>query len=105
MSIAAGIVYSSGMKRATITLTDDLEQAIERYRQGFENPPELDDILLSALELYFSIRPLPGDHVDGPIDDEDDIIFPTSPKPEPSEDPPALLDGGSVANAVIEDRR
>jgi hypothetical protein len=93
------------MKRATITITDDLEQAIERYRQDLEIPLELDAVVQRALREYLTVRGhLPASDSED-FDDLDDIIFATGPKPKPLENAPALLDGSTVAEAVIEDRR
>lgn len=89
------------MKQATITLTDDLEQALERYQRGFENPLELDTVVQRALEEYLSRRGYAGDG------SEESALFirGIGPKPQPMENPPTLLDGSTVAEAVIEDRR
>lgn len=93
------------MKQATITLTDDLEQALERYRQGFENPPELDAVVQRALELYLASR---GYIPRGtPIFASSTMTYVPSVggKPEPLENAPVLDDEHSIARAVVEDRR
>jgi hypothetical protein len=93
------------MKQATITLTDDLEKALDRYLEGFVTPPDLDVIVRRALETYLAARGIESELDDTSIIDGGDIIYPTGPKPEPLEDPPALLSGGCVSDTVIEDRR
>lgn len=105
MSSAARIVYSSGMKRATITLTDDLEQAIERYRQGFENPPELEVILQRALREYLDdLGYLPQDTRAQRLASRG-VILSRGGKLKPLANAPVLDEEHSVARAVIEDRR
>lgn len=91
------------MKRTTITITDDLERAIESYRQDFDIPLELDAVVQSALKEYLADRGYLAGLEDA--DEFDDIIFATGPKPTPLEDAPTLADGSTVAEAVIEDRR
>ena len=42
------------MKRATITIPDELERAIEKYRGDLEIPPALVAIVQTALREYLS---------------------------------------------------
>lgn len=93
------------MKQATITITDDLEQAIESYRQDFDIPPGLDAVVQRALREYLAnLGYLSGSDVEDT--GEQDVFIPgIGPKPTPLENAPTLLDGSTVAEAVIEDRR
>lgn len=44
------------MKRATMTLPDDLEQALANYTQAQEAPPSLTTVVQAALRQYLSER-------------------------------------------------
>lgn len=44
------------MKRATITMTDDLEQAVAAYQQDQEVPPDLTAVAQAALRQYLVER-------------------------------------------------
>jgi hypothetical protein len=44
------------MKRATMTLPDDLEKAVDDYRQAQENPPALTVVVQAALREYLAER-------------------------------------------------
>lgn len=44
------------MKRATITLPDELATAVERYTRAQENPPALTTLVQSALRQYLRER-------------------------------------------------
>ncbi|MGH9412867.1 MAG: hypothetical protein ACRD0Y_03915 [Terriglobales bacterium] len=44
------------MKRATITLPDELATAIDRYTRAQENPPPLTRLVQSALRQYLRER-------------------------------------------------
>jgi len=48
--------YSRGMKRATITLPDDLEQALERFVEEQEVPVQLTAVVQSAVREYLGER-------------------------------------------------
>jgi hypothetical protein len=89
------------MKRTAVMITDDIERAIERYQQKVGTPLELDVVVQQALREYLSRR---GYAVE---DSEDSVLVirGIGPKPQPMENPPILLDGSTVAEAVIEDRR
>jgi hypothetical protein len=44
------------MKRATITLADDLEGALDAYAKGQETPPVLTSVVQAALREYLARR-------------------------------------------------
>jgi hypothetical protein len=44
------------MKRATVTLPDDLDKAMERYVRAQEAPPPLTTIVQAALREYLAER-------------------------------------------------
>ncbi len=44
------------MKRATMTLPDDLAEAVESYRRAQEAPPSLTTLVQAALRQYLSDR-------------------------------------------------
>jgi hypothetical protein len=44
------------MKRATMTLPDDLAEAVDRYRQAQEAPPALTTVVQTALREYLRER-------------------------------------------------
>lgn len=44
------------MKRATMTLPDDIAQALENYTQAQEAPPSLTTVVQAALRQYLSDR-------------------------------------------------
>jgi metal-responsive CopG/Arc/MetJ family transcriptional regulator len=44
------------MKRATVTLPDDLAEAVESYRQSQEAPPSLTTVVQTALRDYLRQR-------------------------------------------------
>jgi len=44
------------MKRATMTLPDDLAEAVEHYLQAHEAPPALTTVVQAALRQYLSER-------------------------------------------------
>lgn len=44
------------MKRATVTLPDDLAQAVDEYVQGQEAPPALTTVVQAALREYLRER-------------------------------------------------
>jgi hypothetical protein len=86
------------MRRASITIPDELERALERYRGDLEVPPSLASVVQTALERYLEER---GYSVE-------DVILPTGPKPGGlmGSDAPRPRGGGNpVSDAVIEDRR
>ena len=48
--------YNPSMKRATMTLPDDLAQAVEDYVQAQEAPPALTTVVQAALREYLRER-------------------------------------------------
>ena len=93
------------MKQATITISDELDQAIERYRKGFVDPPELDTLVERALETYLTLRGyVPGGTPTGLIEGIG-YVPSRGGKPRPLANAPVLDAEHSVAKAVIEDRR
>ena len=93
------------MKQATITISDELDKAIERYRKGFEDPPELDILVQRALETYLTLRGfVPGGTPTGRTEGIG-YVPSRGGKPKPLENAPVLDAEHSVARAVIEDRR
>ena len=44
------------MKRATMTLPDDLAEAVENYREAQEAPPSLTTVVQAALRQYLGER-------------------------------------------------
>lgn len=44
------------MKRASVTITDDLEKALEAYRRDQDIPPRLVDVMQAALREYLAGR-------------------------------------------------
>ena len=44
------------MRRATITIPDDLAKAVDRYVRDQENPTALTAIMQSALRQYLTLR-------------------------------------------------
>jgi hypothetical protein len=44
------------MKRATITIPDDLAQAVDRYVRAQEAPPALTAVVQTALRVYLTDR-------------------------------------------------
>lgn len=93
------------MRRASITIPDGLESALERYRRDLEVPPSLASVVQVALERYLEERGYPVKD-GGVFEDEEEIILPTGPKPRGLVDAPRPKGGGNpVSDAVIEDRR
>ena len=93
------------MRRASITIPDGLESALERYRRDLEVPPSLASVVQVALERYLEERGYPVKD-GGVFEDEEEIILPTGPKPRGLVDAPRPRGGGNpVSDAVIEDRR
>jgi hypothetical protein len=50
------VLDSTLMKRATVTIPDDLEDAVERYCQAHEAAPALTTVVQAALRQYLSDR-------------------------------------------------
>jgi hypothetical protein len=93
------------MRRASITIPDGLESALEKYRGDLEAPPSLASVMQVALRTYLEDR---GYAVEtGEVfEDDEEIILPTGPKPRGILNAPKPKRGGNpVSDAVIEDRR
>ncbi len=84
------------MKRASVTITDDLEKALEAYRRDQDIPPRLIDVMQAALKEYLEGR--------GYL-----ALSPTEPRAKPKgvpRDRAVRIDGpDNLGAAVIEDRR
>jgi hypothetical protein len=52
------MVYSSGMRRATITLPDDLEAELEAYLETQDAAPSLTGLVEAALRRYLQEKRL-----------------------------------------------
>lgn len=82
------------MRRATVTIPDGLEKALESYTRDLEFPPSLAAVMQAALQEYLSRRgyPASGEPAAGE-------------KPTVYEDAPTLRGNKTAAEMVIEDRR
>lgn len=89
------------MRRATITIPDRLERAIESYRRDAEVPPALASLVQSALTEYLSERGYFEE--DKGVDDE--WIPSSGGKPKGRREGAPRLAPGAASEAVIEDRR
>lgn len=94
------------MRRASITIPDGLERALERYRGNLEAPPSLASVVQAALGEYLEGRGYPVEAGEV-LEDEQEIIPATGPKPRGLRvsDAPRLKSGPTMAETVIEDRR
>lgn len=94
------------MRRASITIPDGLEQALERYRRDLKVPPSLASVVQVALERYLEERGYPVEAGDV-LEDEQEIIPAEGPKSRGlrGDDAPKLRGGPTMAETVIEDRR
>ncbi len=84
------------MKRASVTITDDLEKALEAYRRDQDIPPRLVDVMQAALREYLAGRgylpPASG-------------RLRRKPKGVPKERRVRIEGPDNLGAAVIEDRR
>lgn len=94
------------MRRASITIPDGLESALERYRKDLEVPPSLASVVQVALERYLEERGYPVENGEI-LEDEQEIIPAEGPKPRGRRfGAPKLREGAKpVSDTVIEDRR
>lgn len=94
------------MRRASITIPDGLERALERYRKDLDAPPSLASVVQTALRRYLEERGYPV-RTGEMFEDEEEIILPTGPKPRGlrGSDAPKLKSGPTMSETVIEDRR
>ena len=94
------------MRRASFTIPDGLEAALERYRGDMEAPPSLASVVQAALGEYLEGRGYPVETGEV-FEDEQEIIPATGPKPGGRRSgAPRLKEGARpVSDAVIEDCR
>lgn len=90
------------MRRATITIPDELERAIELWRRDLEVPPSLAAVVQTALRGYLVDR---GYLTDADTDFDNELILSSANKPGPLEDAPEPGGERTVADSVVEDRR
>jgi len=50
------VLYSLGMRRATVTIPDDLDKALESYVRAQEVRPALTAVIQAALRQYLTER-------------------------------------------------
>jgi hypothetical protein len=93
------------MRRASITIPDGLESALERYRRDLDVSPSLASVVQVALERYLEERGYPVET--GEVLEEEEIIPSEGGKPRGlrGDAAPRLKGGPTVAETVIEDRR
>ncbi len=93
------------MRRASITIPDGLESALEKYRGDLEAPPSLASVVQAALGEYLEGRGYPVEA--GEVSEDEEIIPASGPKPRGRRfDAPSPKEGARpVSDAVIEDRR
>lgn len=94
------------MRRASITIPDGLESALERYREDLEAPPSLASVVQVALERYLEERGYPVGNGEVP-EDEPEVYPAEGPKPKGRRfGAPRLREGAKpVSDTVVEDRR
>jgi hypothetical protein len=82
------------MRRATVTIPDGLEKALDSYARDLEFPPSLAAVMQAALKEYLSRLgyPAAGDPIAGE-------------RPTVYEDAPTLRGNKTASEMVIEDRR
>jgi hypothetical protein len=81
------------MRRATVTIPEELEGALESYRRDLELTPSLAAVMQAALKEYLSQR--------GYVSSE---VYTTRARPSMYEDAPTLKGESSAAKIVVEDR-
>lgn len=81
------------MKRATVTIPDELEGSLESYRSDLELSPSLAAVMQAALKEYLSQR--------GYSSSENHSA---RSKPSMYEDAPSLRGEETAAKIVVEDR-
>lgn len=84
------------MKRASVTITDDLERALEAYRLDQEIPPGLTAVMRAALREYLTGRGYLALSSEAPR---------RKPRGVPRERRARIEGPNNVGAAVIEDRR
>lgn len=94
------------MRRASITIPDGLESALERYLRDLEVSPSLASVVQVALEKYLEERGYPVENGEI-LEDEQEIIPSEGGKPRGlrGDAAPKLKGGPTISETVIEDRR
>lgn len=82
------------MRRATVTIPEELEVALESYRRDLEVPPSFAAVMQAALKEYLYQR--------GYVSDESGSSGKVSLMYEPA---PAIRGEKTAAEMVLEDRR
>jgi len=81
------------MRRATVTIPDELEKALDSYRRGLEFPRSLAAVMQTALKEYLRVRGYTA------------LAEPASQRPTVYEDAPTVRGEKTAAEMVVEDRR
>ena len=81
------------MRRATITIPEDLEKVLESYRDDLEFSPSLAALMQAALREYLQSR--------GYVSPQDE----GGSKPSMYEKAPRVKGGKAASEIVLEDRR
>ncbi len=86
------------MRRATVTIPDELEKALDSYRRDLEFPPSLAAVMQTALEEYlrgrgYSVRQAPGARTGS-----------SGQRPTVYRDAPKVRGDKTAADMIIEDR-
>jgi hypothetical protein len=82
------------MRRATVTIPDDLERALDSYRKDLEFPPSLAAVMQAALKEYLGGR---GYTASGEPD--------AGQRPTVYDGAPTVRGERTAAEMVVEDRR
>ena len=82
------------MRRATVTIPEDLEGALESYRRDLELPSSLASVMQAALKEYLDQR--------GYYSSEDSSV---GVRPSMYEEAPVVRGENTAAKIVAEDRR
>ncbi len=86
------------MRRATVTIPDELEKALDSYRRNLEFPPSLAAVMQTALKEYLRVRGYTALA-------EPDTGQRPSQRPTVYEDAPTVRGEKTAAEMVVEDRR
>ncbi len=82
------------MRRATVTIPDELEKALDSYRRDLEFPPSLAAVMQAALKEYLGGRGYPA-----PAE------LDAGERPTVYEAAPTVRGEKTAAEMVVEDRR
>lgn len=82
------------MRRATVTIPDKLEEALDSYTRDLEFPPSLAAVMQAALKEYLSRRGYPASG--RPAAGERPTVY---------EDAPTVRGDKTAAEMILEDRR